>query len=94
MDLGLDGKVALVTGAGSGIGAVIATALAGEGCVVYFGDVDVEAGCGIRIPGLALLATLPRRVAGVSRRQFSRWAGSGPMAFDGGDAIWKCNIHL
>ena len=43
MDLGLDSRVALVTGAGGGIGAAIAGALANEGCLVYFGDTDLGA---------------------------------------------------
>ena len=43
MDLELHGKVALVTGAGSGIGEAIATALAGEGCIVYLGDSNAGA---------------------------------------------------
>jgi NAD(P)-dependent dehydrogenase (short-subunit alcohol dehydrogenase family) len=42
VQLNLDGRVALVTGAASGIGAVIATQLAAEGCVVYLGDTNAE----------------------------------------------------
>src|SRR5262249_15724436 len=43
MDLRLEGKVAIVTGAGSGIGTASAAAFAREGCVVYFGDSDLAA---------------------------------------------------
>jgi 3-hydroxybutyrate dehydrogenase len=40
----LDGKVALVTGAASGIGLAIARALAAEGAQVTLADVDIERG--------------------------------------------------
>ena len=53
MDLALNGKVALVTGGGSGIGAATATVLAQEGCIVYLGDTNVEAAAQVasRLPG-------------------------------------------
>lgn len=43
MDLELNGRIALVTGAGGGIGAAIAATLAAQGCVVYVGDTNLEA---------------------------------------------------
>jgi len=43
MDLGLSGKVALVLGAGGGLGRAIARALAREGARVAAGDVNAEA---------------------------------------------------
>lgn len=44
MDLGLTGKVVLVTGGAKGIGAAIARACAGEGAVPVIADKDQEAG--------------------------------------------------
>jgi len=40
----LDGKVAVVTGAGSGIGAAIAVAMAEHGAKVYVAERDEETG--------------------------------------------------
>lgn len=42
--MNLDGKVAIVTGAASGIGLATASVLAGAGATVFLGDVNVEGG--------------------------------------------------
>src|SRR3954452_10690503 len=42
MDLGLQGKTALVLGAGGGLGRAIAKSLAGEGVRVAVGDINAE----------------------------------------------------
>ncbi len=43
MDLGLNGKTALVLGAGGGLGSAIAATLAREGATVALGDIDAAA---------------------------------------------------
>ena len=43
MDLGLEGRVALVTGAAAGIGFAVAELLADEGCEIWLADRDSEA---------------------------------------------------
>jgi len=46
MDARLKGKVAIVTGAGSGIGKALATRLAQDGAAVVIADVNSEKGAG------------------------------------------------
>ena len=47
MDLNLKGRVAVVTGAGAGIGEAIAGALASEGCSVWLADRTAAATSGL-----------------------------------------------
>ena len=62
MELGLKGKVALVTGSSRGIGRGVALALAAEGCDVMLTGRDAAA-----------LKRLPRRSASPAAKRASRY---------------------
>jgi 3-oxoacyl-[acyl-carrier protein] reductase len=84
MDLGLSGKVAVVTGASRGIGRAIAAAMAGEGvkvalCARGKEDLDMAAGEIVRKGGAALSmpcdVTRPEEVREAVERTLRKWGG-------------------
>src|SRR4051794_31812872 len=69
MDLELDGKVAVVTGAGAGIGLAVTTALAGEGADVIAGSRSIETLDGLdRVTGVAIDLSEPDAPARLVQR--------------------------
>jgi NAD(P)-dependent dehydrogenase (short-subunit alcohol dehydrogenase family) len=91
----LDGKVALVTGAGSGIGRAGATAFAAEGARVVLADIDPERGRRVaeaiaRDGGAAVAeevdVTDPARVAAAVGRTVERWGSL--------DALFHCAVDV
>jgi 3-hydroxybutyrate dehydrogenase len=79
MDMRADGKVAIVTGAGSGIGTAIARHLAGQGATVVVADIDASSGPAVaeHIQGSFVAADLRqsaacRELVDSTARQFGR----------------------
>ena len=79
MNMRVDGKVAIVTGAASGIGAAIARHLAGQGATVVVADIDASSGPAVaeQIQGYFVAADLRQSAAcqelvDSTERQFGR----------------------
>jgi NAD(P)-dependent dehydrogenase (short-subunit alcohol dehydrogenase family) len=74
----LDGKIAIVTGAGRGIGREEALCLAGEGATVIVNDVDTQAGGGGLTPAQEVVATIEAAggKAVTNGDDISSWAGA------------------
>ena len=78
MDLGIRGKIALVTGAGQGIGRATALALAAEGASVCVCDVNEEE-CRQTAKDIEALGVSALSVkADISRRRTSRTCSPSP----------------
>ncbi|AZY47883.1 beta-ketoacyl-ACP reductase [Bordetella avium] len=84
MDLGIENQVALVTGAGNGIGLACARALAREGCRVVVADIDAAAAgsaaqditrAGGQALALALDVSRPEPVRQAVAEVLAHWGG-------------------
>ena len=84
----LDGKVAVVTGAGSGIGEAIADCFAGAGATVYVAEVNPEAGRGVADKIVARGGRAAFVETDVSREDSCRRAADAVLAAAGG----RCDV--
>src|SRR5258708_3475895 len=99
MDLGLRDKVALVTGAGSGIGRAIALSLAGEGTRLVAADVREETAtataaaataCGVEAIDLALDVTNYEQAQAVVQQAVQRFGRVDILVNCAG--AWRVNL--
>ena len=89
MELGLDGKIALVAGASKGLGYAVARALAGEGAIVSIASRDAQAiaDAAARIGRETGAKTLATAVDVRSAADIERWIAATADAFGGIDLL-------
>ena len=85
----LDGRTAVVTGAGSGIGRGIALVLAGRGAHIVVADIDLDAAeLGTAVKGRRLIEPAVEGVAGILEQMMAgQTVDCPPVTFSGGERI-------